>query len=312
MTTPGQPNPPVSTPALSTPASSGALGSPSAASPPSAGSPGAGSSPAPSSSSASLTPPSPTPSSPTPASPTPPRTSTPPKPPAPPGAPKASGNSAAAGAYLLAVVALVIAVAAGAAAAYAVKTAWEVRDANNPSALESPTPTAGRGGSATPTAPASSSTGTRTPTPTQTTPSGPEYVADLERAQVNVTLPAASSCNSAYVDVDTLAVGDAAATGHEFYLATCGSPLRIFLDRTSGRAISTVANPSPAACHERVTGTPSSELAVAVEQGQTFCLLTNRAQANAQSLPQRLAIVTVELLTATQARLAVSTYQIVA
>jgi hypothetical protein len=208
------------------------------------------------------------------------------------------------------VVALVIAVAAGAAAAYAVKTAWDVRDANTdasasatPSSFEEPTPT----DSATSTSSASATAG---PTPTQATPTGPTFLADFVNAEVNVPVPATSSCNVAYVDVDTLAVGDAAAAGHEFYLTTCGSPLRIFLDRTSGRAISTTPSPTPAVCYSRVTGTPTSELELTVEAGLTFCLLTNRAQANAQSLPQRLVIVNVESVNATQARLVVSTYRI--
>jgi hypothetical protein len=186
-----------------------------------------------------------------------------------------------------------------------VKTAWEVRDANNAAAPSS---------SATiEETPGSSATSTTTTSATPSAPattSGPQFVADVERAQVNVPVPAASSCNVAYVDVDTLAVGDAAAAGHEFYLTTCGSPLRIFLDRTSGRAISTTPSPTAGACYDRVTGTPTSELQLVVEQGLTFCLLTNRAQANAQSLPQRLVIVNVESLTAAQARLVVSTYQI--
>jgi hypothetical protein len=241
--------------------------------------------------------------------PTAPRAATPGTPPPPtPAKPAKSGGSAAAGAYLLAVVALVMAVAAGAAAAYAVKTAWEVRDANNAAAPETSTATT----TATPTATASASTSpsaTSSPTPSRTTTPGPTYSADFTRAQVNVPAPAASSCNSAYVDVDTLAFGDAAAAGHEFYFTTCGSPLRVFVDRTSGRAISTTADPTPAACHDRVTGTPTSELQMPATEGLTFCLLTNKAQATAQSLPQRLAIVNIESISATQIRLVVSTYQ---
>jgi len=208
----------------------------------------------------------------------------------------------------LAVVALIIAVASGAAAAYAIKTAWDVRDAaaeptpQDTAAVPSDTP------SATTPAPTATSA-TPTPAPTTPTPTGPNFIPDFVQAQVNVPAPAASSCNSAYVDVDTLAVGDSAAAGHEFYFTTCGSPLRVFVDRTSGRAISTTANPTPATCYERVTGTPTSELQIPAETGLTFCLLTNRAQATAQSLPQRLAIVEVESITATQVRLVVSTYR---
>jgi hypothetical protein len=205
-------------------------------------------------------------------------------------------------------VALIIAVAAGAAAAYAVKTARDVQNstAGSPS---SSTPATSLPVMSTPPAAASASA-TASPTPTQTTPAV-QFVPDFQRAAVNVPVPAASSCSDSYVDVDTLAVGDGAATGHEFYLATCGSPLRIFIDRTSGRAVSTTADPSPAACYARVTGTPTSELQVTGEQGLTFCLLTNKAQATAQSLPQRLAIVSVGSLSATTAQLVVSTYQIV-
>lgn len=287
MTTPGQPNPltPAPTP---TPA-----GAPPAPTPPTP---------------AATTPPAPKPAAPT-AAPAPPTPPAPPSPPAPPKAPKPSGGSAAAGAYLLAVVALIIAVAAGAAAAYAVKTAWDVRDATAEATPQDTTavPT----GTATATTPAPTATSTTaTPAPTTPTPTGPDFIADFVQVQVNVPAPAANSCNSAYVDVDTLAVGDAAAAGHEFYLTTCGSPLRIFVDRTSGRAISTATDPTPAICHERVTGTPTSELQIPAETGLTFCLLTNQAQATSQSLPQRLAIVSVESITATQVRLVVSTYRV--
>ncbi len=224
-----------------------------------------------------------------------PRPATPAKP------PKPAKSGSAAGAYLISVVALILAVAAGAGAAYAIKEAWAVRDAPN----------------AAPTVVTTTITETVSPPPVVTTPAAPPpvttptitYVPDFVRVEVPVTGPEVGSFASVYVDVDGLAVGVQA--GHEFYFATAGGPLRVFVDRTSGRALSPTPSPTPEACHERVAGTPTSVLEIPVQEGLTFCLLTNIADAVSQSLPQRLAIVEVTDVTAEGVlKLVVSTYRI--
>jgi hypothetical protein len=149
-----------------------------------------------------------------------------------------------------------------------------------------------------------------TPTPAQTTPNGPVYVLEFQRAERPVASPV--GCTSAYVDVDTLAVGT--QLGHEFYLALrpCDetpNELVVRVDRTSGRSVSP-DNPTPEACGSLVAGTPTSELIIDVEPGLTFCLLTNRADATTQSLPQRLAIVEVLTVSPAQVVFAISTYRI--
>jgi hypothetical protein len=111
------------------------------------------------------------------------------------------------------------------------------------------------------------------------------------------------------VDVDTLKVGDLA--GHEFYLSDCNPPLALRIDRTSG-ASSTSSNPSPDMCGSQVAGTQTtSELVLQARVGLTFCLLTNKVEANAQSLPQRLAIVEVTTVGVDKSvTLAVSTFRV--
>jgi hypothetical protein len=214
--------------------------------------------------------------------------------------PRPRSNGAATGAYLLAIVALFLAVAAGAAAAYAYKIAQEARDAvAAPSVTQTVT--------SPPSTPAPSTT-TASPAPTQ--PSGPVFTPEFERAERPVPRP--SGCNAAYVDVDTLGVGNQA--GHEFYLALrpCDdtpNELVVRVDRTSGRSVS-AANPTAEACGSLVAGTPTSELVLDVAPGLTFCLLTNRNDATTQSLPQRLAIVEVLTVSQTQVVLAISTYRV--
>ncbi|MBX6748554.1 MAG: hypothetical protein IRY85_02605, partial [Micromonosporaceae bacterium] len=145
------------------------------------------------------------------------------------------------------------------------------------------------------------------PAPTPTTPAGPQYVAELVRAEIRVPNP--TGCTAAYVDVDTGNVG--VESGHEFYFSRCQDPstLQVRLDRTSGRSTSG-ANPSPQTCAVLVAGTPSSELVITAQRGVTFCLLTDEAQAASANLPQRLAIVEVLSVTTTEIRLALSTYRI--
>jgi len=215
-----------------------------------------------------------------------------PKPPA-PAKPRSSG------AYLVAVFALLIAVAAGGAAAYALKIAMDVRDGNTAAPLADPTVEAS---ASTEPGPAPSES-----TPTETTAAGPEYVPELVRAELRVPNP--SGCTAAYVDVDTGMVG--VESGHEFYFSRCQNPntLQVRIDRTSGRSTSG-DDPSPESCASLVAGTPTSELVITAQAGQTFCLLTSRTQATAQNLPQRLAIVEVLTVTTNEVRLALSTYRI--
>jgi hypothetical protein len=230
----------------------------------------------------------------------PPRTPTP----APSNPPK---SGSAAGAYVIAVFALIIAVAAGAASAYAVKTAWDVRDGGTPAALAGTTTAPGPDSSA-PTAAATSATPTRTQQATPT-PTGPTY----EKQFDNVTLqvPAPSGCLPAYVDVDSATTGS--DQGHEFYLTACqDGALQVRIDRTSGRAALTDPNPTAETCAAKATGSGTAELVLPAEAGVTFCLLTNRAQANANGLPQRLAIVTIQTVSATnRVTLQLSTFTIV-
>jgi hypothetical protein len=204
------------------------------------------------------------------------------------------------GGYLVAVFALIIAVIAAGAAAYSLKISMDLRDGNTGAGLAEATPTPDA--SQTPeVAP------TETPTPTETTPSGPEYVPELTRVALNVPNP--TGCTAAYVDVDTGNVG--VENGHEFYLSRCQNPnrLQVHIDRSSGRSTSG-ADPTADECGSLIAGTPTSELVLAAEADLTFCLITNRAQATAASLPQRLAIVEVLSVTTTEIRLALSTFRI--
>jgi hypothetical protein len=221
---------------------------------------------------------------------TPATTGTPPTPPRPPAPTDAAKPGGAAGAYVLAVFALIIAVAAGAASAYAVKTAWDVRDNGAPAALGTATDAPTDSPSTEPvTLPP-----TRTPTPSPT-PTGPSYVPQFSNVQLQV--PGPTGCTAAYVDVDSATVG--VDQGHEFYLTTCqGGELQVRVDRTSGRAVSADDDPTPQECAAAATGSGTAELVLPAEEGLTFCLLTNRAQANALGLPQRLAIVTIDSIAA--------------
>jgi hypothetical protein len=218
----------------------------------------------------------------------------------PPKAPKAKTSSGGGG-YLVAVFALIVAVLAAGVAVYALKIAMDVRDGNTAAPIAEPTN--GPDSSAEPEPGAS----TAASSPTPTTPAGPEYTPELVRAQVVVPNP--TGCTAAYVDVDTANVG--VENGHEFYLSRCqsASTLQVRVDRTSGRSTSG-DDPTAVECASLVAGTPTSELVLTAEPGATFCLLTNRAQATSQGLPQRLAIVEVLTVNATEIRLALSTYRI--
>jgi hypothetical protein len=120
---------------------------------------------------------------------------------------------------------------------------------------------------------------------------------------------AASACASVYVDIDKMTVGD--LTGHEFYSSNCVGPLSLHVDRTGG-AVPTTANPTPDLCSSQITAeNTNNELIMPVINGLTFCLLTNKADAAQQSLPQRLAIVEVTGVGSDNSiQLAVSTWRV--
>jgi hypothetical protein len=223
-----------------------------------------------------------------------------------PPAPKARANSSApkssagvaGGAFVVAVCALLVAIGAIAVAIYSLQQAREAISKNADRAApaaEAP---------ATSTAPAATA-----PAPTVST-SAPRVTYSPEFVRAPVTLPAPSGCGSVYLDVDTLAVGVQA--GHEFYLSDCAPPLALRLDKTSG-ATSTSSNPSPELCSSMVAGTSTTtELVLQARAGLTFCLLTNKADAVAASLPQRLAIVEVTTVGVDKSvTLAVSTFRVV-
>jgi hypothetical protein len=149
------------------------------------------------------------------------------------------------------------------------------------------------------------------PTTAKATPTaskGPAFVSELVRAPLKVPA-AASACASVYVDIDKMTVGD--LTGHEFYSSNCVGPLSLHVDRTGG-AVPTTANPTPDLCSSQITAeNTNNELIMPVINGLTFCLLTNKADAAQQSLPQRLAIVEVTGVGSDNSiQLAVSTWRV--
>jgi hypothetical protein len=207
---------------------------------------------------------------------------------------------------MLAVFALIIAVVAAAGAAYAIKLGRDNQH-NEANPLTNTTTSAPQTTQSQATPSTASASPSASPTPSASTSPPVTYTPELVRAQVPVPVP--TGCNSTYVDVDTLAVG--VESGHEFYLSKCQDPLtlQIRVDQTSGRSTSG-ANPTPDMCGSLVAGTPTTELVLEAKTGLTFCLLTNKAQAAAQNLPQRLAIVEVLDVSQTQVQLAVSTYRL--
>jgi hypothetical protein len=106
-----------------------------------------------------------------------------------------------------------------------------------------------------------------------------------------------------------MTVGD--SNGHEFYASNCVGPLSLHVDRTGG-AVPTTANPTPDLCASQITNeTANTELIMPVINGLSFCLLTNKADAALQSLPQRLAIVEVTDVGADNSiQLVVSTWRV--
>ena len=222
----------------------------------------------------------------------------PPRPPATPRS-KSNGSGVAGGAFVTAVCALLVAIGAVAVAVYSLKVA---RDALSRNAEQAPAVSASA--TSTTEVPATAAA----PAPTASVPRV-SYFAELVRVELRITAP--TSCNSAYVDVDTMATGVQA--GHEFYLSTCKDPLtpEFRVDRTSGASPSS-PNPNPEVCAALIAGTQTTpELVLTARNGLTFCLLTNKADATSQNLPQRLAIVEVRDVTVDRTvTIAVSTYRI--
>lgn len=201
---------------------------------------------------------------------------------------------------MTAVCALLVAIGAIGVSVYSLKVA---RDALSKNAEQGPALAA----SATPTTAAPAAIGSAA-TPTA---SAPRVTYFPEFVRVELRIPAPTTCNSAYVDVDTMATGIQA--GHEFYLSTCRDPAtpEFRIDRTSGASPSS-ANPNPDVCAALIAGTQATqELVLTAKSGLTFCLLTNRTDANTQNLPQRLAIVEVRNVAADRTvTIAVSTFRI--
>lgn len=201
-------------------------------------------------------------------------------PPARPGpAPRRGGGAAT----VVAVLSLLVAAGATGIAVYALDVAREAKSAAaeryQPEATVA-APTAAATQAPTPEATAAP---TAVPTPT------PAFRADLVSARV--TIPQVDSCASRFVDVDRLQVG--VDVGHEFYLYMCYGPQMIRVDRKDA-AVPTGANPDPDQCAAQLAGvTISTDLVMEVRVGLSVCLLTSKADAVTQDLPQRLAIVEV-------------------
>jgi hypothetical protein len=181
------------------------------------------------------------------------------------------------GAFTLAVLALLVAVGATGIALYSLDVAREAKSHAAPMAT---------GQAAAPTANASAPpAGTAIPSPR-----GPLFVPELVRTELQ--LPSPDNCNSIYVDVDTTQVG--VYTGHEFYLSSCLGPSAMRIDRTSGAA-PTSENPTPEGCAAQLAGAATTtELVLPVRADLTFCLLTNKADATQQGIPQRMGIVAIK------------------
>jgi hypothetical protein len=198
-----------------------------------------------------------------------------------PAAPNSGNNGSL---VLLSLLAVLIALGASAVAVYSLDQARQATSRAN-EAYD----TAKRA-AATPTKAPAAAPGPTTAKPTPTASKGPTFVSELVRAPLKLPA-AASACASVYVDIDKMTVGD--SNGHEFYASNCVGPLSLHVDRTGG-AVPTTINPTPELCASQITNdTTHTELIMPVITGLSFCLLTNKADAAQQSLPQRLAIVEV-------------------
>jgi hypothetical protein len=209
---------------------------------------------------------------------------------------KRRGNGIGGLAFVVAVIALLVAAGSASVAVYALDVA---REAKSNTAATVPI-------RSQPTNPPSAAAATP-PAAATPTPPKPQFLAELVRQELKI--PAPAGCASVFVDVDTMQVG--VFSGHEFYLTTClGSP-ELRIDKTAGAA-PTVSNPTPEVCAAQLAGANgSTELVLAVRVGLTFCLLTNKDDANRQSLPQRIGVIEVREVGGDQSvTLAVSTYRV--
>jgi len=98
--------------------------------------------------------------------------------------------------------------------------------------------------------------------------------------------------------------------GHDFYVSRCQGQHTVRIDRKESAAPS-ASNPTPESCSSQLAAArPAPEVVLQVRPGLTFCLLTSKADAEAQGIPQRLAIVVIQSVGADQSLSAVvSTYR---
>jgi hypothetical protein len=227
------------------------------------------------------------------------KSASPAKPPARPAQPRirSSTGTTASTAMAVAFVAILVAIGATAVALYALDVAREAKSAAAergaaPAPLSS-NPVAAPSRSVAPTATAS-------PTPSVT------FAPDTIGALVRV--PGPEGCASVFVNVDNLEVGVLA--GHEFYVTSCQGPETIRVDRVAAAA-PTAQNVTPEACAAQLAGTSTTELVLAVERNLTFCLVTNKQDADQQGIAQRLAIVEIRSTGADRSlQISVSTYRV--
>jgi hypothetical protein len=195
---------------------------------------------------------------------------------------------------------VLIALGAVAVAVYALDQAREAKS-RAAAAIANPTTVT------TPSAAVPSGGPTATPTATASASLTPQFVPDA----INRTLvvPATTGCQSSYVDVDTLKVGEFA--GHDLYLTSCTASLTLRADTTDA-AVSTSANATPEACAVQLAGIrQSGEITFGVFQNLTVCLLTSKAHAGLEGQPQRIGIVKVTNVAADGAvTLSISTYRV--
>jgi hypothetical protein len=200
---------------------------------------------------------------------------------------------------VVAVASMLIALGAIAIAVYALDVA---RDAKSQAAIAA---SGNRPGAVAPSPTAKPPAATATPGATPTTPP-PVFTAELTGAVVRI--PAAESCASVYVDVDTLQTGVFA--GHDFYVTRCQGQHTVRIDRKESAA-PIASNPTPESCSAQLaTARPAPEIVLQVRAGLTFCLLTSKTDAEQQGMVQHLAIVEIQSIGADQSLSAVvSTYR---
>jgi len=202
---------------------------------------------------------------------------------------------------VVAVCSLLVAIGASAVAVYALDVA---REAKSQAAIAmSSDDRVARG---TPSAGATGAPVAASPSPTATP--GPVYVAELLQSELRI--PPAQGCASVFVDVDNLRVGVDA--GHEFYLSTCVGSQTLRIDRTEGAVAVPSGTPTPQECADLLARNSfTAELSLQPRAGLVFCLMTAKAEADRQGIPQRIGIVEVRsVATDLSVTVAVSTYRV--